>query len=70
MSNYIEWPQKSKMKQANKQKIHQKQDQKYSNETMARIFSTAEIYGIRSGYPTTPKYGLYVHFDSGFSIKI
>jgi len=56
--------------QINKQKVKQKQDQKHSNETMARMLSSAEIYAIRMGCPAKTKYQFYDHFDNGFSKDI
>ena len=61
---------KQKKIQLNKQKVKQKQDQKHSNETMARMLSSAEIYAIRMGCPTKTKYQFYDHFDNGFSKDI
>lgn len=62
--------QKQKQKQINKQLMKQKQDQKFSNENMARMLSSAEIYAIRHGCQTSPKYGFYDHFGDGYSKDI
>ena len=56
--------------QKNKQWIKQIQDQKYSNENMARMLSLAEIYAIRHGCQITPKYGFYDYFGDGYSKSI